>query len=57
MSNQQQDASPAKVNVVMLDTERYDELLKNEAFLKELIDGGYADLNWYWADKENDECI
>lgn len=57
MSNPQQDASPAKADVVMLDTIRYQQLLDAEEFLHELIDGGYADLNWYWADKDSNDGI
>ena len=52
MNNPQQPASPVKAEVVMLDTIRYQELLDAENLLNDLINGGYADLNWYWSDKD-----
>ena len=50
MNNLQQDASPAKadVQVVMLDTERYQELLEAENFLNCLYTVGVD--NWEWFD-------
>lgn len=66
MSNLQQAASPAKVNVVMLDTERYEELLNSEQLLQALRAAGVDNWDGYdyafeilreWNDEEFDDGL